>query len=62
VFKEVVMASDCGILGCDTVIMAGFQVLSQDLPEGTEKTMKILILNISFVLVCDACTNVVLIL
>jgi hypothetical protein len=56
------MASDCHILGCDAVVMAGFTLLSQDLPEGMEKTMKSLILNISFLLVCDACTNVVPIL
>jgi hypothetical protein len=53
------MTSDCGILGCDTVITARFKVVFQDLLEWTEKTMKSLILNISFLLVRDACTNVV---
>jgi hypothetical protein len=54
-----VMALDCGILGCDTVVTASFKVLSQDLPEGTEETMKSLVLGTSFLLVCGACTHVV---
>jgi hypothetical protein len=51
------MASDCRILGCDTVIMDGFKIVSQDLLEVPEKTMKSLILNISFLLICDACNG-----